>query len=282
MKIFFDGHLIDADSAVIKPIDHGFLYGIGLFEILRVYQGEIPLLQRHYQRMARAAKEMGIEMTMSMEDWREGIQMTLKANQLYNACVRIDCSAGDVGTELYTGMFENPHWFIYAKPLPVFPEPLYRIGRKLVVLKTRRNMPEGEIRFKCHNYLNNHLAKREIAGLKNTEGLFLTRRNYLAETISSNLFFVYNQILYTPDIKTGIIPGTRRQFVMELARKHGMTVREGLYTMDDLMQADEVFLTNSIYEIVPVSSVNGKMVSDGTRGPVTGQLLTLYRKHIIG
>lgn len=282
MEIFFDGRLIDENSAVIKPIDHGFLYGIGLFETLRVYQGEVALLNRHYDRMAKAAKEMGIAMTMSVGQWREGIRMVLEANQLDNAYIRIDLSAGDMGTGLYTGIYENPHWFIYGKPLPVYPEKLYRSGRQLVVLRTRRNMPEGEIRFKCHNFLNNHLAKREISGLKNTEGLFLTRRNYLAEGITSNLFFVSNHILHTPDVKTGIIPGTRRQFVMELARKSGLTVREGLYTLDDLMQADEVFLTNALQEIVPVCSVNGKTVSDGMRGPITGELLTLYRKKIIG
>lgn len=281
MEIFFDGRLIDENTAVIRPFDHGFLYGIGLFETLRVYQGEIALLDKHYQRMAFGAKNLGIEMTLSMEEWKEAIEMTIKANGLRNAYVRVDLSAGDMGPGLYTGEYENPHWIIFARPLPLFPDNFYRSGKQLKVLRTRRNMPEGEIRCKSHNFLNNHLAKREIAQLKNTEGLFLTRRGYLAEGITSNLFFVYNRILYTPDIKTGIIPGTRREFVMELARKSGLTVREGLYTLEDLLQADEVFLTNAIQEIVPISSVNGKTVSDGTRGPVTGQLLSLYRKKII-
>ena len=204
MDIFFDGRLMDECSAVIRPIDHGFLYGIGLFETLRVYQGKIALFPRHYQRMSNAAREIGIKMTLSMEKLEDIIYKTLEANHLTNAYVRVDLSAGDEGTGLFTGEYENPHWLVFTKPLPDYPEQMYRKGKRLHVLCTRRNMPEGEIRFKSHNFLNNHLARREIAGTTNTEGLFLTRRNYVAEGITSNVFFVSNQIIYTPDIRTGI------------------------------------------------------------------------------
>jgi 4-amino-4-deoxychorismate lyase len=129
--------------------------------------------------------------------------------------------------------------------------------------------------------MNNRFGKMEIGPDPNVEGLFLTENGCLAEGIVSNLFFVADNVIYTPDVKTGILPGTRREFVMELAEELGLSVREGWYYLEHLMVADEVFITNAIQEIVPIHTVNEKKVGQGRIGVITKQLLSLYRERIV-
>ncbi|MBN6187413.1 aminodeoxychorismate lyase [Aneurinibacillus sp. BA2021] len=281
MKVFLDGRILDARQAVISPFDHGFLYGLGLFETMRVYGGHIALLEKHYHRLQQAADELGIAMTMTREQLRFAILETLSANDLHDAYVRVDLTAGDKGLGPYAGLYDEPHWLIFVKSLPDFPASLYETGKRLQVVKRPRNSPEGEWRYKSHHYMNNRFGKMEIGADPDVEGLFLTENGCLAEGIVSNLFFVSEDVIYTPDIKTGILPGTRREFIMELAELHGFTVREGWYYMEHLMVADEVFMTNAIQEIVPIHTVNEKQIGQGTIGTVTRQLLTLYRNHIV-
>lgn len=281
MKVFLDGRILDAQQAVISPFDHGFLYGLGLFETMRVYSGHIALLEKHYHRLQQAADELGIALTMTREELRFAILKTLSANGLHDAYVRVDLTAGDKGLGPYAGIYDEPHWLIFVKALPDFPISLYETGKKLQILKRPRNSPEGEWRFKSHHYMNNRFGKMEIGTHPDVEGLFLTENGCLAEGIVSNLFFVSEDVIYTPDIKTGILPGTRREFVMELAELHGFTVREGWYYIERLMVADEVFITNAIQEIVPIHTVNEQRIGQGTIGAITKQLLALYRSHIV-
>ncbi|MED0681038.1 aminodeoxychorismate lyase [Aneurinibacillus thermoaerophilus] len=281
MKVFLDGRIVDAEKAVISPFDHGFLYGLGLFETMRVYGGHIALLEKHYERLRKAAEELGIVVTMTREELRFAILQTLSANGLENAYVRVDLTAGDKGLGAYAGIYDEPRWLIFAKPLPDFPSSLYEKGKRLQILTRPRNSPEGEWRFKSHHYMNNRFGKMEIGNDPNVEGLFLTESGCIAEGIVSNVFFVSEDTLYTPDVKTGILPGTRREFVMELAEECGIAVREGWYYIEHLMVADEVFITNAIQEIVPIHAVNEKTIGKGTIGAVTRQLLELYRQRII-
>ncbi|MED4730320.1 aminodeoxychorismate lyase [Aneurinibacillus migulanus] len=281
MKVFLDGRIMDSTQAVISPFDHGFLYGLGLFETMRVYGGHIALLEQHYHRLCKAAEELGIVITMTREDLRFAILETLSANGLSDAYVRLDLTAGDKGLGPYAGLYDEPHWLIFVKPLPELPPSLYETGKRLQVLKRPRNSPEGELRFKSHHYMNNRFGKMEIGPEPDVEGLFLTENGCLAEGIVSNLFFVAEDVIYTPDIKTGILPGTRREFVMELAESHGFTVQEGWYYIERLMVADEVFITNAVQEIVPIHTVNETRIGQGTIGTITKKLLELYRRHIV-
>jgi 4-amino-4-deoxychorismate lyase len=281
VKVFLDGRIMDAAQAVISPFDHGFLYGLGLFETMRVYNGHIALLERHYNRLRQAAEELGIVVTMTREELRFAILETLSANGLDDAYVRVDLTAGDKGLGPYADIYDEPHWLIFVKPLPVFSPDLYEKGKRLQVLSRPRNSPEGEWRFKSHHYMNNRFGKMEIGANSDVEGLFLTENGCLAEGIVSNLFFISENVIYTPDTKTGILPGTRREFVMELAEEQGFTVREGWYYIERLMAADEVFITNAIQEIVPIHTVNEKRIGQGKIGNITRQLLELYRKQIV-
>jgi 4-amino-4-deoxychorismate lyase len=289
MNIFMDGRIVSAADAVISPFDHGFLYGLGLFETLRTYEGRVALFSDHYRRLSRAAEEIGIALTMSELELEKAILATVRANNLQDAYIRVDLTAGagDIGP--YAGVYESPSWLIFAKPLPVFPTEFYHRGKRLQVLRTRRNLPEGTWRFKSHHFMNNRLAKREVGFDPLVEGLFLTQEGYLAEGIVSNLFFISQGTLFTPAIDTGILPGTRRAYLLTIAQEMGLPIQEGHYLLQNLLAADEIFLTNAIQEIVPVHSVcyntrygdaDERQIKTGTIGYYTGLLLNRYRSGI--
>ncbi|WP_410512987.1 aminotransferase class IV [Paenibacillus sp. BR2-3] len=278
--------VIDAKEAVVSVLDHGFLYGVGLFETFRTYGGVPFLLERHLERMEEGCRQLGIPFhadTIKLEAW---ITRLMKKNGLKEAYIRYTVTAGVDILGLPAGDYVKPNHILYAKALPALPEKLYTQGKPLQLLSHRRNTPEGHERFKSLHYMNNILAKRELSGYSSAangaEGLMLTAQDQVAEGIVSNLFFVKNGVLCTPDTATGILPGITREMVTELAIDAGLQVEEGFYSWEQLKEADEVFLTNSIQEIVPVTSLwemeQLNIVSGGKSGPVTTQLILLYRE----
>jgi 4-amino-4-deoxychorismate lyase len=307
MIISMNGTLIEQAEAVVSIYDHGFLYGIGLFETFRTYGGRPFLLERHLQRLAEGCEQLGIRPAPTAAGVREQVARLLAANGLEDAYFRLTVTAGTDALGLPAGEYERPNTILYVKPLPAADEAVYRAGKPLRLLGTRRNTPEGPYRLKSLHYMNNLLAKRELQSVSAAasspagvlpEGLMLTADGYVAEGIVSNVFFVRGNggfgrsgpdgsdaCLCTPALSTGILPGITRAFVLELARdRAGVRVEEGLYTWQDLLAADEVFITNSIQELVPVTTLIdewGKSCAvggTGRPGPLTERLLKLYRK----
>jgi len=278
--------VIDAKEAVVSVLDHGFLYGMGLFETFRTYGGVPFLLQRHLERMDKGCRQLGIPFHTDIEQLQTWVTRLMDNNGLKEAYIRYTVTAGEDILGLPAGDYNHPNHILFAKALPTLPEELYNQGKPLQLLSTRRNTPEGQERFKSLHYMNNILAKRELvrytSASNGAEGLMLTERGHLAEGIVSNLFFVHKDVLYTPDTSTGILPGITREMVMELAAAVGIRVEEGFYTWDRLKEADEVFLTNSIQELVPVTSLYEEekryIVSDGRTGILTKQLIQQYRE----
>ncbi|GAA0138051.1 aminodeoxychorismate lyase [Paenibacillus sp. YSY-4.3] len=278
-------------EAVISVMDHGFMYGMGLFETFRTYGGQPFLLDRHLERLRGGCGELGIRYETREELLRYEIAQLLKANELLDGYIRLTVSAGAGPLGLPPEDYAEPSVITYVKPLPPLDSGLYTHGKELWRLSTPRNTPEGKIRHKSLHYMNNILAKRELAGLIRDahpagapEGLLLTAQGYLAEGIVSNLFFVCEGTLYTPEIGTGILPGITRSFVLELAGRLGLPYAEGRYTWDELVAAKEIFLTNSIQELVPVTALvepggSRYLVGDGMIGPVTEMLLDSYRSY---
>ncbi|MCQ6563696.1 aminotransferase class IV [Paenibacillus mendelii] len=283
----WNGLIKRAEETVISVYDHGFLYGMGLFETFRTYGGKPWLLERHLERLRAGCLELGIGYQADADAIHEWLARLMEANGLREAYVRLTVTAGEAGLGLPQEDYAEPNVVLLIKALPEPSERLYREGKELVLLKTCRNTPEGNTRFKSLHYMNNIMAKRELLGsgaAPGAEGLMLTREGWLAEGIVSNLFFVRNGIVCTPSLETGILPGITRQYVMELARSADLTmpVIEDFYGWEDLIQAEEAWVTNSIQELVPVTSlrsVNGQtiMVGNGTAGPVTLRLLAAYR-----
>lgn len=297
-------------EAVISVMDHGFMYGMGLFETFRTYGGEPGLLDRHLTRLNEGCRTLGIPYEPDAERIREEVTELLTLNGLTEGYVRLTVSAGEGPLGLTTEDYVQPTVILYVKPLPPMDSTLYTQGKRLWRLRTRRNTPESEVRLKSLHYMNNLLARRELAVYEQdtqqqlaktilsasspppvplahlpSEGMLLTAEGHLAEGIASNLFFAEQGRLYTPEIGTGILPGITRAIVMELAAGCGLSLEEGRYPWDRLWAADEIFVTNSVQELVPVTQLaepDGKsaVVGEGKIGPLTRRLLYFYRESV--
>lgn len=285
-----NGVIVDATAAVVSVMDHGFLYGMGLFETFRTYRGKPFLLENHLRRMAAGCSMLGIpfnleEQLQTMPDWIAGL---MKANGLGEAYVRYTISAGEDVLGLPKADYRRPNHVLLVKELPKVQENLYTQGKALQLLTTRRNTPEGLIRLKSLHYMNNILAKKELSRYPeavtfHAEGLMLSGKGHIAEGIVSNVFFVTKGELHTPEASTGLLPGITREVVLGLACEAGMHCKEGLYNWGHLLTAEEVFITSSIQEVVPITALldtqgSRLIVSRGEAGPVTRRLLQSYRK----
>lgn len=284
MIIAVNGRLCDEAEAVVSVYDHGFLYGIGLFETFRTYGGRPFLLAAHLERMEGGCRELGIQGVPSQNEIERLLQELLVANSLPDAYVRLSVSAGSGALGLPTADYAQPNVIIYVKPLPPRDEELYVRGKTLQLLRLRRNSPEGRVRHKSFHYMNSILAKRELQGYEwaqGAEGLQLTEGGHVAEGIVSNVFWIREGTLYTPSIETGILPGITRGYVLELAQRIGCRTSEGCYDLDELLAAEESFLTNSIQEIVPVTRIcdysgQERVIGEGKAGQATERLIAAY------
>ncbi|MFY0546307.1 aminodeoxychorismate lyase [Brevibacillus sp. H7] len=277
MQVYVNGKMVPAEEAAVSVMDHGFLYGVGLFETVRVYRRRLFLWEDHYARLCSGLLALRFAVPWSAEELADAILQTVEANDLENAYVRLSVTGGPEGVGLVTGGYPRPSLYIFAKPVPPIAEP--PSPKRLITVSIPRQTSEGLRRYKSHNYLNNALARLELGQEPDAEGLFVTHDGFLAEGIVSNLFWVRSGRLYTPSLQTGILDGITRRHVLSLAAQLGIACEEGLYRQEDLYRADEVFLTNSVMEIVPAAQVDGQLVPE-TYGPVTRKLRTAYRQSV--
>lgn len=271
MFIYVNGEVVNEAEVRISPFDHGFLYGIGLFETFRIYGGHPFLLDDHLNRLNQGLKQLNIQTEFRREQVLPMLQQLLNKNNFNDAYIRFNVSAGIGEIGLTVNPYQDPNVLIFSKPLPVFKE-----EKSIKILNLRRNTPESNTRLKSHHYLNNVLAKREIGADPGLEGVFLTKEGFLAEGIVSNLFWIKENILFTPSIETGILNGVTRMFVIYLAKKLGFSVKEGYFHPEEILNADEVFLTNSIQEIVPVNMFE-KCIKPGKQGSKVNLLNRHYQ-----
>lgn len=284
MKLLVDGQLRNSEEAVISVYDHGFLYGMGLFETFRTYGGKPWLLERHARRLEEGCRLLGIGYVPDPRRMADSVASLLAANGWEDAYVRWSVSAGDGAVGLPAGDYDRPREIVYAKPLPP-DEPDTRPGKPLRLLKLRRSGPEGDVRLKSFHYMNNILAKRELAAAgaaPGAEGLFLNADGHVVEGLVSNVFWTKDGRLYTPALQTGPLPGITARYVLELAAASGIPSEEGEYGPERLWEADEIFVTNSIQEIVPAAVLENE---DGSRrrsweapGAIARRLMREYRK----
>lgn len=275
MYIYLDGNYIEQKEATISPFDHGYMYGLGCFETIRIYHGHPFLLDDHLLRLQQGIETLNIAVKVNKKEIVDILNRLLTLNNIQDAYVRINISAGIGEIGLQTEEYKAPTFIIYMKPLPfenVFPP------KKAVILTTKRNSPESDVRLKSHHYLNNILAKREIGNDPKLEGIFLTHEGYVAEGIVSNLFWAKDNIVYTPSIETGILDGITRQFILKWLVKNNIEVKIGHFTKEHLLKSDEAFITNSIQEVVPIEEVD-LCPLQGPKGSITKQLIDMYQKY---
>ena len=271
-----NGKQVVEEDLRISPFDHGFLYGLGFFETFRTYDGHVFLYDAHMIRLRSALLDYHIEMPYGDEEILAAIQALYKENGHEDGYFRLNVSAGAHAVGLAPTSYEQPNVIIFQKSLRLPPLHTEKDG---VWLSTTRNEPESAVRHKSHQYANNVKGRLELPSLKETEGFFVTADGYVAEGITSNIFWVSEGELYTPSLETGILPGTTRAFVMEIAGVLGMPVHEGLYKPLDLESAQEIFVTNAIQELVPIRKIGDRKFL-GKEGPVYRKLQAGYREAV--
>ena len=254
MWCWMNGEYMCAEDMKISPFDHGFLYGAGFFETFRTYSGHAWLFERHMERLRTALAEYRIAMPYEDADILAAVQRLDMLNGGEDGYFRLNVSAGVHDIGLAPSAYIAPNVILFRKELA---QTVHGTEKKAVWLETPRNRPESVVRHKSHNFLNNVRGRLELPSLKELEGLFLTEEGYVAEGVTSNVFWMNEGTLFTPSIETGILPGTTRAFVIELARSLGIDVCEGFYGKADAEGADELFVTNAVQEIVPLSEIEG-------------------------
>lgn len=279
LRIYLDGKFVDELDAKVSVFDHGFLYGDGVFEGIRAYHNSVFRLKDHVNRLYDSAKAINLEIPMSKEEMSSVIVDTCRQNELRDAYIRVVVSRGKGDLGLDPRKCNIATVVCIASSITLYPDEMYQNGLAVITVPTRRNGPEGvNPRIKSLNYLNNIMAKIEanIAGVP--EAILLNQEGYVAECTGDNIFIVKNGVLKTPGVHLGMLEGVTRNEVIKLARKNGIPVEETTFTRYDLFVADEVFLTGTAAELIPVTTIDGRIIGDGKPGPVFTALLDKFRE----
>jgi branched-chain amino acid aminotransferase len=278
MKIFIDGKYHDERAAKISVFDHGLLYGDGIFEGIRAYNGRVFKLKEHLDRLFYSAKAILLEIPMSHTQLLKATVETCRKNKLRDGYIRLVVTRG-VGTlGLNPRSCKNPSVIIIADKIQVYPPALYARGMDIVTVPTVRNLHSAlNPAIKSLNYLNNILAKIEANNAGVEEAVMLNAEGFISECTADNLFIVKNGGLFTPPLSAGALYGITRQTVIELAQEAGLKVSEPNLTRYDLFNADECFLTGTGAELIPVVKIDGRVIGSGKPGALTRQLVEEYR-----
>jgi branched-chain amino acid aminotransferase len=277
MKIWLDNGLVDKEQAKVSVFDHGLLYGDGVFEGIRVYGGKIFELEAHLKRLWDSAKVIRLEIPMTMEQMTEALYQTVRANNVVDGYIRqvVTRGVGDLGLNPY--LCKRACVIIIAANIQLYKEELYEKGLKVVSVPTLRNHPMAlPPQVKSLNYLNNIMAKIESIDAGASEAIMYNSEGYVAEASGDNVFIVKNGTIYTPPVQAGSLDGITRQVVMRLASQAGLPVVEKNLTRFDLYVADEFFLTGSAAEVIGVVEIDGRLIGQGTPGPMTQKLRKLF------
>lgn len=279
MKVYLNGKLVDKDKAVISVFDHGLLYGDGVFEGIRSYNSLVFKLKEHIDRLYRSAKAIELTIPMSEEDMIKAVLETLKANGLKDAYIRLVVTRGSGDLGLDPRKCKAPTVFIIADKISLYPEEFYRKGLSIITAKTRRNLITAlNPKIKSLNYLNNILAKIDAIKAGTEEAIMLTYNDYVAECTGDNIFIISGERLITPPVDVGALEGITRDAVIRLAAKMGIEFEEKMVKIEDLYAANEVFLTGTAAEIIPVTAIDKRRINDGNPGEVTKRLMKEFKK----
>lgn len=280
--IFLNGEFVPKHEAKVSVYDHGYLYGDGVFEGIRVYSGNVFRLKEHLVRLFESAKSILLEIPYTLEELTELVAETIRKNQLSDGYIRLVVSRGTGNLGLDPASCPVATVVIIAEQLALFPAEFYETGIPIITVATRRNRPDVlSPQVKSLNYLNNILVKIEakLAGV--LEALMLNEQGYVAEGSGDNVFLVKGNKLITPPSSAGALEGITRNAIIEIGKKLGYDVREELFTRHDVYVADEVFLTGTAAEVIAVTKVDGRTIGDGKPGAHTNRLLEEFRKLVV-
>ena len=278
LTIWLNGQLVPEEEAKISVFDHGLLYGDGVFEGIRAYNNRVFLLREHLDRLYQGAHCLCLEIPISREEMAAAVVETLRANNLREAYIRLVVTRGKGDLGLDPRKCPQPSVFIIATSIALYPPEVYTDGLRLITCATRRTSPDAfDPAIKSLNYLNNIMGKIETIRAGVPEGIMLDTNGFVSECTGDNIFLVRDNRLITPPTYIGNLDGITRKAVMELALDEGIEVSEELFRMRLVYTADEVFLTGTAAEIVPVVEVDGRKIADGKPGAMTQRLLDRFR-----
>jgi branched-chain amino acid aminotransferase len=283
--VYINGSLVPRMEAKISINDHGFLYGYGIFQTLRVYNGRLFLLDKHLKKLYEAADIIGVRQKIEGINLENAFYDTLKANDLKEARVRLTVTNGENPALPWLDTSGAVNVIATAVPYTPFPAEKYEAGFKVGIASLRRMKQSVLSSIKSVNYLLNVMVRAEAAAKGWDETILLNDAGFIAEGGGSNIFFVKNGTLLTPPEDSGMIPGITREAVMEIARWLGIEVKERNIKPSDLARLDEAFLTNSMIEIMPVVAVTeekGKeiRIGGGKPGSLTRRLMAAYKDKV--
>jgi branched-chain amino acid aminotransferase len=278
MIVYCDGKFVDSAEAKISIFDHGFLYGDGVFEGIRAYNGKVFKLKAHIDRLYESANAILLKIEVSRREMMEIVVETVRKNNLSDAYIRLIISRGVGDLGLDPGKCGKSEIFCIAGSIALYPQAMYDNGLEVITASTRRNNVDAlNPRIKSLNYLNNILAKIEANRAGVLEALLLNQEGYVCEATGDNVFIVKNGVLKTPPIFVGVLKGVTRDSVLEVAAAAGIPASEELFTLHDVYSADECFLTGTAAELIPVTAVDSRVIGSGQPGPVFKQLLEKFR-----
>ena len=277
MKIFINGSLVPQDEAKVSVLDRGFLYGDGVFETLRSYSGKIFHPDEHVIRLFKSADSIYLRHPFTDEYIKDALYKTLRGNNLKDAYLRLTITRGQSSPGLDIEGCSDPTITIIAREFSGYPEDLYRRGISAAIANTRR-IPASALNpeIKSVNFLNNIMARVEARDANASEAFMLSIEGYVAEGTVCNIFIVKEGVIKTPPLSAGILNGVTRSLVIDLAQTNNIPLSEQPFRPDELCSADECFVTSTLYEVMPVTTINNKLVGDGRPGKVTLMLLGLF------
>ena len=280
MLIYIDGEFLPKAEAKVSVFDHGLLYGDGVFEGIRSYNGRVFKLDEHLERLYDSAKSIMLQIPIPIETMKETVLETLRRNHLTEAYIRLIVTRGVGDLGLDPDKCPKPSIIIIADKIVLYPQKFYEDGLEIVTASVRRNYAEAiNPRIKSLNYLNNILAKIEGKQAGAEEVLMLNAEGYVVECSGDNIFWIKNEILVTPPVHMGILEGVTRNSVINLARDAGIHVEERVFTRHDLYIADECFLTGTAAEVIPVVKIDRRAIGDGQPGKITQRLISAFRQY---
>jgi branched-chain amino acid aminotransferase len=280
LLVYLNGDFVPKEEAKVSVFDHGLLYGDGVFEGIRSYNGRVFRLDEHLQRLYDSAKVIRLIIPLSIADMEEQILETLRRNELRDAYIRavVTRGPGDLGLDPDKCSPEG-FVFIITDKIALYEEECYKSGLTVITVPTRRNVPEAlNPRIKSLNYLNNIMAKIEAKNGNVIEAIMLNSDGYVVECTGDNIFIIKNGAVYTPPTYIGALEGITRDAVMELARKMDLKAEERIFNRYEVFIADECFLTGTAAEIIPVVKVDGRIIGDGCPGEITKKLTKAFHE----
>jgi len=281
LKIWLDGKLVEKNEAKISVYDHGLLYGDGVFEGIRVYAGRVFELEAHLDRLYASARAIRLEIPLAREQFRGAIEQTFKANGFTDCYIRAVVTRGIGYLGIDPQKCQNPSVFVIADLIAVYPKEMYDKGMAVITASVMRNHPNAlSPRVKSLNYLNNILARIEANDAGVPEAVMLNHLGNVSECTADNIFIVRDGQVQTPDTADGILEGVTRRVMIALCHDQKIPCAEKTLQRHDLYIADEMFVTGTGAEVMPVTKIDGREIGSGQVGPITLKLTKAFHRHV--